>query len=151
MKGKKTGGGAKRRSASRPAHGKLPSVVRKAKKPRPANKSVMWIASAAPDAVKALEKGDPLYAVAKDLDRPNDAWALDWVPPMRAALATMAMPEEEFRKAAEGLVKGAARELIEWLLSTYEHLTALCEMMDGAVTRHIEGVEKLGCNAETLP
>ena len=113
-------------------------MTRAPKTQRRANKSVMRT-PLAPDAVKALKKGDPLYALAKDLDRHNDAWARDWIPPMRAALATLAMPEEEFRRVQREFLKdGAAREIIEWLLSTYEHLTALAKMMDAAVTRHIE-------------
>ena len=84
-------------------------------------------------------------AIDLTFDWTNKDWARNHLVPVRMASRVLAMDSTELQEAMDKLVKcDAAPEMLESMCDTSDHLKALAEMLDKALTRSFLVLERLG-------
>jgi hypothetical protein len=91
-------------------------------------------------------------AIKAEFGWSNDEWAATWLPWVRVAAVHVAGDHDKLKKLMADFVKdGEASNVLEGLSRTKEHLVALAELIDTALSRSFLVLERLGYSADNPP
>ena len=97
-----------------------------------------------------------LAVTFKAVDSPfnwtNEEWGLHWLPHVRVASLQLQRDDKELQNLMQEMVrKGIVPDVLEDLAETKEHLQALVELLDTALTRSFLVLERLGFSPDEPP
>ena len=91
-------------------------------------------------------------AVDVQFDWSNERWALAHLPHVRIATLMLQRDDVELTETIDGLVKaGCVSEMLDGFCDTKDHVKAIVELLDAALTRSFIALERLGFTPDAPP